>query len=239
VPVLNCEAFSRPRCNPASSIQYPASGIESVVRSPWFATANPSFGGSVVLPATPCCPAGASREGVTRAKAGSLVVHGQWSSSLPAAKPLSHFLKLRADIGGPGRIAASLGDQTRLELEELKVIFGRLRENLFVYNLDLLVDYLPGKPVYSPRAPSNVAPLRQTNDSHQAPHWINGWVMGVSEILEEIKSLPMQQRWEILERTREMLGEEIPESFKQGMREIAGGEVIELDEALEELEQPQ
>jgi hypothetical protein len=110
---------------------------------------------------------------------------------------------------------------------------------LFVYDLDLPVDYLPGKPVYSPRAPSNVAPLRQRNDSHQAPHWINGWVMGVSEILEEIKSLPMQQRWEILERTREMLGEEIPESFKQGMREIARGEVIELDEALEELEQPQ
>ena len=63
--------------------------------------------------------------------------------------------------------------------------------------------------------------------------------MGVSEILEEIKSLPTQQRWEILERTREMLGAEIPESFKQGMREIARCEVIELDEALEELEQPE
>jgi len=63
--------------------------------------------------------------------------------------------------------------------------------------------------------------------------------MGVSEILQEIKSLPMQQRWEILERTREMLDAEIPESFKQGMREIARGDVIELDEALEELEQPE
>jgi len=61
--------------------------------------------------------------------------------------------------------------------------------------------------------------------------------MGVSEILEEIKSLPTPQRWEILERTREMLDAEIPESFKQGMREIASGEVIELNEALEELEQ--
>ena len=56
--------------------------------------------------------------------------------------------------------------------------------------------------------------------------------MGVSEILEEIKSLPTPQRWEILERTREMLDAEIPESFKQGMREIARGEVIELDEAV-------
>lgn len=60
--------------------------------------------------------------------------------------------------------------------------------------------------------------------------------MGVSQILEEIKALPTEQRWEILERTREILGPEIPESFKQGMREIARGEVIELDEALEELD---
>jgi hypothetical protein len=61
--------------------------------------------------------------------------------------------------------------------------------------------------------------------------------MGVSEILEEIKLLPTPQRWEILERTREMLDAEIPESFKQGMREIVSGDVIELNEALEELEQ--
>ena len=60
--------------------------------------------------------------------------------------------------------------------------------------------------------------------------------MGVSEILDEIKSLPAEQRWQILERTREMLGAEIPESFKQGMEEIARGEVIELDEALKELD---
>jgi predicted transcriptional regulator len=63
--------------------------------------------------------------------------------------------------------------------------------------------------------------------------------LGVSEILEEIKSLPTQQRWEILQRTQEMLDAEIPESFKQGMREIARGEVIELDEALEQLDQPE
>jgi hypothetical protein len=61
-------------------------------------------------------------------------------------------------------------------------------------------------------------------------------VMGVSEILNEIKSLPAEQRWQILERTREMLGAEIPESFKQGMEEIARGEVMELDEALKELD---
>ena len=62
------------------------------------------------------------------------------------------------------------------------------------------------------------------------------YVVGVSEILDEIKSLPPEQRWQILERTREMLGPEIPESFKRGMEEIACGEVIELDEALNELD---
>jgi hypothetical protein len=63
--------------------------------------------------------------------------------------------------------------------------------------------------------------------------------MGVSEILREIKSLPSEERWQIIERTREMLGPEIPESFKQGMREITTGDVIELDEALQELDRPE
>ena len=60
--------------------------------------------------------------------------------------------------------------------------------------------------------------------------------MGVSEILAGIESLPTEQRWEILKRTREMLSPEIPENFKQGMREIERGEVIELDEALQKLD---
>jgi len=63
--------------------------------------------------------------------------------------------------------------------------------------------------------------------------------MGVAEILEEIKSLPPEQRWQVLERTRNMLGVEIPDTFKQGMREIASGAVIELDEALQELDRPE
>ena len=63
--------------------------------------------------------------------------------------------------------------------------------------------------------------------------------MGVSEILREIKLLPPEQRWQIIEHTREMLGPEIPESFKQGMEEIARGDVLELDEALQELERPE
>jgi hypothetical protein len=63
--------------------------------------------------------------------------------------------------------------------------------------------------------------------------------MGVSEILEEIKSLPAKQRWQVLERTRAMLGTEIPESFQQAMGEIARGEVVELDDALQELDRPE
>jgi hypothetical protein len=59
--------------------------------------------------------------------------------------------------------------------------------------------------------------------------------MGVSEILDEIKSLPPEQRWQILERTRELLGSEIPASFKQGMDEISRGDCAELDDALQEL----
>lgn len=57
--------------------------------------------------------------------------------------------------------------------------------------------------------------------------------MGISQILDEIKSLPTEQRWEILEGTRAMLDLEIPESFAQGMSGIARGEVIELDDALQ------
>ena len=63
--------------------------------------------------------------------------------------------------------------------------------------------------------------------------------MGLTEILDEIKSLSSEQRWQVLERTREMLGPEIPESFKEGMAEIARGEVTDLDEALEELGPPE
>ena len=62
--------------------------------------------------------------------------------------------------------------------------------------------------------------------------------MGVSEILNEIKSLPPEQRWQVLERTRELLGTESPESFKNAMAEIVRGEVVELDEALQELDRP-
>ena len=60
--------------------------------------------------------------------------------------------------------------------------------------------------------------------------------MSLNEILHEIESLPPEARWEVLEHTRHLLEAEIPESFTQGMAEIARGDVIELDEALKALD---
>ncbi len=63
--------------------------------------------------------------------------------------------------------------------------------------------------------------------------------MSVAEILHQIEALPSKDRWEVLEHTRQLLAAEIPESFAQGMAEIARGETIELDEALKALDSPE
>jgi len=60
--------------------------------------------------------------------------------------------------------------------------------------------------------------------------------MGVTEILHQIDNLPSEQRWQVLEHVRHLVEPEIPESFKQAMEEIKRGEVIDLDEALKELD---
>jgi PHD/YefM family antitoxin component YafN of YafNO toxin-antitoxin module len=60
--------------------------------------------------------------------------------------------------------------------------------------------------------------------------------VSVAEILHQIEALPPKDRWEVLEHTRHLLEAEIPESFAQGMAEIARGDVIELDEALKALD---
>lgn len=59
--------------------------------------------------------------------------------------------------------------------------------------------------------------------------------VGVSEIIREIEQLPAEQRWQVLERTRDLLSADIPDTFRNGMREIARGDVVELDEALDDL----
>lgn len=60
--------------------------------------------------------------------------------------------------------------------------------------------------------------------------------MGVAEILHQIDILPAEARWKVLEHTRHLVDPEIPESFRQAMAEIERGEVVDLDEALQELE---
>jgi len=63
--------------------------------------------------------------------------------------------------------------------------------------------------------------------------------VSVAEILHQIEALPSEDRWQVLELTRHLLEPEIPESFTQGMAEIERGEVIELDDALKELDSPE
>lgn len=60
--------------------------------------------------------------------------------------------------------------------------------------------------------------------------------MGVNEILHEIDSLPSQERWAVLEHTRQLVEAEIPESFRLAMDEIQRGEAVDLDDALRELD---
>ena len=61
----------------------------------------------------------------------------------------------------------------------------------------------------------------------------------VAEIERAIEKLPLEQRWQILEHTRQLLDAEIPETFRKAMGEIARGEVIELDDAVKEFEKPE
>ena len=63
--------------------------------------------------------------------------------------------------------------------------------------------------------------------------------MSVTEILHQIEALPPKDRWQVLEHTRHLLEDEIPESFTQGMAEIARGEVLELDDAIKALDTPE
>ncbi len=61
--------------------------------------------------------------------------------------------------------------------------------------------------------------------------------MSVAEILRQIEALPSKERRQVLEQVRRLVDSEIPESFREGMEEIKRGEVIDLDEALKELDE--
>ncbi len=59
--------------------------------------------------------------------------------------------------------------------------------------------------------------------------------VSLSEILHEIESLPPEERWQVLQYTRQLLEPDIPEEFKEGMEAIRRGETVDLDEAMPEL----
>ena len=61
--------------------------------------------------------------------------------------------------------------------------------------------------------------------------------MSVKDILREIEALPNEQRRNVLEAVRRLVEPEIPASFKEGMEQIKRGEVIDLDDALRELDE--
>jgi hypothetical protein len=58
--------------------------------------------------------------------------------------------------------------------------------------------------------------------------------MSASEILQKIDELPTEERDWLLQKLSET--ENIPESLRQSLAEAARGELIDLDDALQELD---
>ena len=56
--------------------------------------------------------------------------------------------------------------------------------------------------------------------------------MSATELVEQIEALPEQERAEVLEQLHARAPMWIPESFREGMADIAAGRVVDLDEAL-------
>ena len=62
--------------------------------------------------------------------------------------------------------------------------------------------------------------------------------MGVTELLHEIESLPSEDRFRLVEKLMQLTEADVPDSLRQSMAEAERGELIEMDEALEELDRP-
>jgi predicted transcriptional regulator len=56
--------------------------------------------------------------------------------------------------------------------------------------------------------------------------------MSASELVQQIEALPEQERAEIIEQLHAHAPKWIPESFREGMADIAAGRVASLDKAL-------
>ena len=60
--------------------------------------------------------------------------------------------------------------------------------------------------------------------------------MSAKELLHEIESLPKEERLWLWERLSQLTEVDIPESLRQSLAEAERGELIDLDEALRELD---
>ena len=63
-------------------------------------------------------------------------------------------------------------------------------------------------------------------------------VMGVTELLHEIEALPSEERLRLVEKLVQLTEADVPQSLRQSMAEAERGELIEMDEALKELDSP-
>ncbi len=60
--------------------------------------------------------------------------------------------------------------------------------------------------------------------------------MSVSEILHEIEALPTAERLKLVEKLVQQTEADIPESLRESMAQAGRGELIDLDDALPELD---
>jgi hypothetical protein len=62
--------------------------------------------------------------------------------------------------------------------------------------------------------------------------------MSANELLHEIEALPKEQQVWLWEKLSQLAEADIPESLRQSMAEAERGELIDLDDALRELDAP-
>jgi hypothetical protein len=62
--------------------------------------------------------------------------------------------------------------------------------------------------------------------------------MSTRELLQEIETLPKPEQLWLLEQLAALTEDQIPVSFKQSLAEAERGELMDLDEALKELDRP-
>jgi hypothetical protein len=60
--------------------------------------------------------------------------------------------------------------------------------------------------------------------------------MSVAELLNEIEALPSEERLRLVEKLVQLTVSDVPDSLRQSMAEAERGELIDLDEALQELD---